>query len=311
MRKSFWCGMGLTLAVAAGFYGMADLAYRCPNSKAGQLAEYLFGCFRSSGAFHVVRMTGKLEDPGTKPRIIDLQPDSLSRALDLIDVDQLSQYRLEGIEPPLEQCEIPSEPAIPLDPPPAAEEILHAGMGEGRGVGGAVFPQFMPLCGDEEEDYPATMPYADEDEAKGNFLFDLAKDNSLFDFWMGLFSGPVLDSGAAEESEPSTIHFEEPPPCPDGPACPSKCPGCPSKAVCPWSGPAGTLEAGAEPKGKTQEKAPAAPREPKTGAKPVPSRRIPVLRDERDNEECPIHPEVDTMEARKGEFENFRPDRPN
>jgi hypothetical protein len=256
--------MGLTLAVAAGVCWLADPAHRCPHAAAGWLGQRLFGCARAPAEHSADGLGQPMPEPGPEPRIIDLEPAPLSRALELIDLDQLSQPRPEGVEPPVEEeCEPPSATTAvyPLTPAPAQEEELHTGVGIGLGLGGSEYPKVMPPCVDEEIIYPATMPYADEDEDECG---------SLLDFWMGLLSGPVLEAGEAAESE-------EPPTCPEQATCPFACPACPARAV---RSPTDVLHSR-----ESQQ--------------------------EIENEECPRHPEVDTMEARKGEFEYFRPNRPN
>jgi hypothetical protein len=250
MRRLLWCGMGLTLAVAAGLCWLADQAHRCPNAPAGRFAQGLFGVFRTAADRSAACVGEQMPELGPEPRTIDLEPAPLSKALELIDLDQLSQFRPEGVEPPLEECELPAagRDVSPLTPTPAPEEWHQTGVGVGLGLGGPEYPKVMPLCIDAEATYPSIMPYADEAEAASS---------SLLDFWMGLFSGPVPEAAEARESE-------EPPTCPD-------------QAACPHSGMLHSL--------KTQQ--------------------------EMENEECPRHPEVDTMEARKGEFEYFKPNRPN
>jgi hypothetical protein len=147
-------------------------------------------------------------------------------------------------------------------------------------------PMVMPHCTDEEA--PAClvppMPYADEEPAVGG--------NPLSNFWMGLFGQAKEDGGIEETAEPARID--------DAPNCQEDAHYYDHYSGCPYTGyhlpshrcPVTPIEA--EPARR--------PGQDECSEEPASKKhKVHHSGPGAENEECPRHPDVDTMEYRRSD----------
>jgi hypothetical protein len=190
----------------------------------------------------------------------------------------------------------------------------------------------MLPCADEEDDPPATMPYAEPATVEGEKASASCDDHC---------QDAAGQPGAAEESE--AVHPATPPTCQEDPEYHHQYPGCPYSGVCPYTGRCATdaplPEEKPAPEGKKEaagaaETPPACPSGrcvPPTKKHPhghqkggdEPGQKAGTPADQKSqhdqpvrpkpgsdkSEDCPPHPEVDTTDfrpsdAHEGEFDN-------
>lgn len=172
-------------------------------------------------------------------------------------------------------------------------------------------PKTMPPCGDDQKCVaPETMPYCEDDtdpETKAMYeywksLFDDTPASGSDDKKMERVPSEDKSQGKAEESEPPVDESE----AIDNDYHRTHPDTSPSMIVCPYSGrcyPANPEPSYSEPiapparlskkKDKNKEKT--------SKVKQTESRKVSIPDDECGSEDCPKHPEVDTMEFRKSD----------
>jgi hypothetical protein len=166
---------------------------------------------------------------------------------------------------------------------PAAEEGGAAEEAEDH-------PTTMPLTGDDKSGEPADMPYSKDDGSWWSHVMEFLKGAGSKAQTPA--AGPDVPDGSA------TVHPGAPAKCQEDSAYPYQDPGCPYPGARPAH--PGKPAAVPQTQGGAEEQSvpPAKPSAHKTGR---------AMNDE-GCEECPPHPEVDTMEfrpsdARPGEFD--------
>jgi hypothetical protein len=149
-------------------------------------------------------------------------------------------------------------------------------------------PSVMLPCIDDEEPAPAIMPYADD------------SDDSLFEYRELPRGSAKFEEAAAEESDLPTPGFA--PACREDPAYHLQYPGCPFIGPAPHApGMTPIFKEMSRPK---DHRRPSLRYDDPALAPPKESRSKKCL----EGDDCPAHPEVDTMEFRKsdakvGEFD--------
>jgi hypothetical protein len=314
MRKLFWGGLTAGVAFAVGLCGVAQYALWYPESLAGR-------CFCGAPALaERLSQTGQTspyleeaEEPAlgaeglpAEPVPVAEEPVGEKPGLPLAGVIKIYPEPPGEPEPPVT---IPEEepPAVPpaLDGNPLAIEVP---VGPGPCVAFPPgCPASMPYCHDEECEELA--PPAEEAEAKADSRPEAAAADAALNFWVGFFGergepGPApapvsftealsrfwtgllqeaYDSVSPEEGEAALPKSEAgPADCCEDPHRHYQCPACPytgqSYPRCPATG-------GCAPRPQ------AAP-----GGEGGASKRKKCEEDD-----CPIHPEVDTMEYRRSD----------
>jgi hypothetical protein len=189
-------------------------------------------------------------------------------------------------EPAGEEAEVPEGPAhgdvecLPRTP-------------EGTGEQPPACPLVMPYCEDEELPPAETLPMPRAEEDEGGEHCD---DNipAVFRFWMECFKGPSETKGGTETAEPAKA--DDVPRCEEDRHYYEHYSGCPYTGCRkPPQGPPAAARPPAPAKGRGQDECseePPAPGKAKHKAN---------YHGKGKSEDCPAHPEVDTMEYRKSD----------
>jgi hypothetical protein len=226
MRRLFWCGGILALAVAAsgGWIAARSLSACGPSVAEGiwrvaeatnplARASYLVG--RTLQASWQMNPSGAISDSEMAP----------CAPCELIPLE--SPPTLASLPPGATATDASAADEDGTGPCP---ECKRAGCQNSNCCQAAQVKREhlkMPRCQDEDDDVPATMPYAAESEAA-------VENDCVAQFWMGLFRKSLKENGTAEESE--TVQTETPPKCQEDPSYHQQYPGCPYSGVCPYSG---------------------------------------------------------------------------
>jgi hypothetical protein len=332
MRKLFWGCAAAGLALAGGLFGVAHYAVENPDSHLGrcvrEVADLSMAINPVTGLAPI--LADQIGRGSPAPQGAEDAQEGEVACAEGVPAEPVPVAEDGDLKPPAEAAE-PAEktPEVPLpgvievspEPPQAdeapvttipEEQTAPAGVGvtqteepgtfqvpnaEGEGVAiPAGCPRSMPYCGDEEECEELPMP-AECAEGEGK-----AGGPSLMSFWAGFFKGAcgwacpcrgeagkdqepsfwmrliqgACDSAAGEgEAEQPGCHQGSHSPCPACPYTGRSCPSCPSAGSC------------APLKGD-----PAGGEEPSEEGTPKKKRKC------AEDDPCPTHPEVDTMEFR-------------
>jgi hypothetical protein len=327
MRKLFWCCTAAAVVTAGGLFLAADHACRHPDSAVGRCvltgsevvmllnpfaagstaAERVRHAWHGEGSAESEALAGSAEeDIPDDPVPVDQEPAGEPEpvlegvAVGPAAVGGVIEMAGQGPCQPPAAIVIPEEDLEPAAaaqgeavlPPPAASDLAPA----------EPFPMAMPYCADEDVT-PKSMSYAYEDD-KDPAAAEPRSSGHAWKFGMGLFRSDTHgkkstpgDSEDCEAYEPLHAPACEPLPAPDyeplpAPACEEDCPH--GKGCSPKGGMRGACTVPAQTPGKDEAGAePAAtPKEKHTKV----LHRSPKGYDR--GEDCPTHPEIDTMEFR-------------
>lgn len=298
MRKAFWCCTALGLLAAAGLYVAAG---RSNSSSDSLLTRCLVNSVGIAGAIqNIWAPDQRKEDYGVVVNHIPADPTPCPPAP--AAEKSICEKVMEAIQLPADPNPPPASIVIHEEvpqaaPPPAAgkEETSEWQKVEPKdaeviptppsplmsdlATGPAPCPDVMPYASEDGEPAQAErMPYAAGDESQEP-TSPQPEDRSDAD-------------KAAQPSEPQNA-----PECKEDPNYHHHYSGCPSTTCCPYTGrcyPSTPSYQPSTPKTGGQDES----SEPKAKKKKHTSKKQPMGLD---NENCPTHPEVDTMEYRKSD----------
>lgn len=257
----------------------------------------------------------EVPEPAVEPENNDTLPPELLTLIQTQGIVTEEQERTNGLENGHGYTNV----ALDAGQPAGTQSIFPRGstvtVDPGTGQDPDDCPKIMPPCNDDEGEAPAVMPYVeDQDTASADKdCADYLKRtvNELRDR-----GKEIRDSDAGQEE--SEAGDEQEPPLEEDPAYHHQYPGCPHSGYCPYSGrgPADDYEPVPPPKSEkksaddAEESEPAQPtiQEKQHSKEDKNQAKHPNGGGKCGSEECPAHPEVDTMEfrpsdAHEGEFD--------
>lgn len=333
MQRTFWCASIVLVALAGCAYVAACYVEKQPDSFAGRCAVMAYHVAADTNP--VARLgysAGAYARRHVDPKVVDstcassatctatpvhsfdfVAPGTCTDANGLNIIHTQPPMIAHGLEAglPMPCGDVCPPPGVSYAPPSSYAEASIA-IEPGASEESEELPKTMPPCVEDETTVaPDTMPYCDD-------AVD-AESKAMYEYWKSLFddgkpsSAPADDGkkmdgvpkdatqseGKPEESEPpadqsdaNDVDYHR--------THPDTCPG---MIVCPYSG--RCYPANPEPTSEPTTPAPRLSKKSKdkdktSKVKQSHSRKVPIP-DECGSEDCPAHPEVDTMEFRKSD----------
>lgn len=336
MQRLFWCGTVVIVWVAAGAYMAACYVERHPETLLSRCAIFAYrlgtdhnpvvqvGYRVAERAHHKMynQVTEFIHAPDPTCPSSSNQPfDFMNTAnyqqgqegLNIIQTQPLHEVQAVTPGTMTSSFEYQAAPMPSYSPTPGyyAEGQASIMIEPGSVEESEDLPKTMPPCDETKTDTaPDTMPYCEEDAGD-------VESNQLYQYWKDLFEKDVEEKlkmdgikddkiekneGKEEESEPAQAESQMQDQDYHHHHDMNHCPG---TVVCPYTGrsypvdPEPTTPPTTAPKKEKKDKS-GNPKQTRS------SRKVPIP-DDCGDEDCPVHPEVDTMEfrksdAHKGEF---------
>jgi hypothetical protein len=311
MRKLLWSCVGLGVLTAGGFYLAANYACRHPASVVGRcVIATLVQPLAGLGTMVVGSSTGGPlggDAAGTATEEMCI-PDDPTPVAEEAPVEPAPPLPVSGVlEAPQAEVRAPApiviheepEPATPPQPEEPSESESKEPSGtptvataSGPAVPEKTYPPLMPYCTDDAT--PMRMPYADENEDSGAGQAGTDPDNGT-SWWQRLFHLRAPEGrvpGGAEPSEPDGASD-----CREDGNYHQHYSGCPYTGRCCPDSPKPKAPVSARPDRKPHGKGEAG-EEQEPPAEPETHGQKQHYKGCRDGDDCPRHPEVDTMEFR-------------